>query len=148
MDSLGQIAKNIFKRRIARKAYVFSVMVFAAGLALLLYLSPYLDQNLFRTYAHSDISTFFAVFVYLLCIMLWSLCWIGLTLWLVARTAFRLNDIGTPGWPLALALYLLSVVNNYYPGPVTRWLIVISLIGLLCALLLPTGLCTRKPMKA
>lgn len=148
MDSLGQIAKNVFKRRIARKAYVFSVMVFAAGLALLLYLSPYLDQNLFRTYAHSDISTFFAVFVYLLCIMLWSLCWIGLTLWLVARTAFRLNDIGTPGWPLALALYLLSVVNNYYPGPVTRWLIVISLIGLLCALLLPTGLCTRKPMKA
>ena len=147
MDSLGQIAKNVFKRRIARKAYVFSVMVFAAGLALLLYLSPYLDQNLFRTYAHSDISTFFAVFVYLLCIMLWSLCWIGLTLWLVARTAFRLNDIGTPGWPLALALYLLSVVNNYYPGPVTRWLIVISLIGLLCALLLPTGLCTRKPMK-
>lgn len=112
MDSLGQIAKNVFKRRIARKAYVFSVMVFAAGLALLLYLSPYLDQNLFRTYAHSDISTFFAVFVYLLCIMLWSLCWIGLTLWLVARTAFRLNDIGTPGWPLALALYLLSVVNN------------------------------------
>ncbi|MFK3839340.1 MULTISPECIES: DUF805 domain-containing protein [Serratia] len=148
MDSLGQIAKNVFKRRIARKEYVFSVMVFAAGLALLLYLSPYLDQNLFRTYAHSDISTFFAVFVYLLCIMLWSLCWIGLTLWLVARTAFRLNDIGTPGWPLALALYLLSVVNNYYPGPVTRWLIVISLIGLLCALLLPTGLCTRKPMKA
>jgi len=148
VDSLGQIAKNVFKRRIARKAYVFSVMVFAAGLALLLYLSPYLDQNLFRTYAHSDISTFFAVFVYLLCIMLWSLCWIGLTLWLVARTAFRLNDIGTPGWPLALALYLLSVVNNYYPGPVTRWLIVISLIGLLCALLLPTGLCTRKPMKA
>lgn len=148
MDSLGQIAKNVFKRRIARKAYVFSVMVFAAGLALLLYLSPYLDQNLFRHYAHSDISTFFAVFVYLLCIMLWSLCWIGLTLWLVARTAFRLNDIGTPGWPLALALYLLSVVNNYYPGPVTRWLIVISLIGLLCALLLPTGLCTRKPMKA
>lgn len=148
MDSLGQIAKNVFKRRIARKEYVFSVMVFAAGLALLLYLSPYLDQNLFRNYAHSDISTFFAVFVYLLCIMLWSLCWIGLTLWLVARTAFRLNDIGTPGWPLALALYLLSVVNNYYPGPVTRWLIVISLIGLLCALLLPTGLCTRKPMKA
>ena len=148
MDSLGQIAKNVFKRRIARKEYVFSVMVFAAGLALLLYLSPYLDQNLFRTYAHSDISTFFAVFVYLLCIMLWSLCWIGLTLWLVARTAFRLNDIGTPGWPLALALYLLSVVNNYYPGPVMRWLIVISLIGLLCALLLPTGLCTRKPMKA
>ncbi|HCK01365.1 MAG TPA: hypothetical protein DHV72_15300 [Serratia grimesii] len=147
MDSLGQIAKNVFKRRMTRKEYVFSVIVFAAGLALLSYLSPYLDQNLFRTYANSDIGEFFAVFVYLLCIMLWSLCWIGLTFWLVARTAFRLNDIGTPGWPLALVLYLLSVVNNYYPGPVTRWLIVISLIGILCALLLPSGLRARKPMR-
>ncbi|MGO2437636.1 MAG: DUF805 domain-containing protein, partial [Serratia proteamaculans] len=79
-----------------------------------------------------------------LCIMFWSLSWISLTVWLVARTAFRLNDVGTPGWPLALVMYLLSVVNNYYPGPIQRWLVVISLIGVACALLLPTGWRTRK----
>lgn len=144
MDSLGQIAKNVFKRRITRREYLFSVAVFAAGLALLSYLSPYLDKNLFRAYAHSDIAEFFSVFVYLLCIMFWSLSWISLTVWLVARTAFRLNDVGTPGWPLALVIYLLSVVNNYYPGPIQRWLVVISLIGVVCALLLPSEWRTRK----
>ncbi|AGO56277.1 hypothetical protein SOD_c33130 [Serratia plymuthica 4Rx13] len=77
--------------------------------------------------------------------MLWSLFWIGLTLWFVARTAYRLNDVGTPGWPLALALYALSVVNNYHPGPVERWLIVISLIGILCALVLPSARRAGKP---
>lgn len=102
MDSLGQIAKNTFKKCIPRRAYLFSMLIFAAGLILLSYLSPYLDENRFRVYAHSDIGEFFAVFVYLLCIMLWSLGWIGLTLWFVARTAFRFNDIGTLGWPLAL----------------------------------------------
>ncbi|WP_238986599.1 DUF805 domain-containing protein [Serratia plymuthica] len=107
MDSLGQIARNVFKRRITRKNYVFSLAIFATGLTLLSFLSPYLDKNLFRAYAHSDIAAFFSVFLYLLCIMLWSLCWIGLTLWFVARTAYRLNDVGTPGWPLALALYAL-----------------------------------------
>ncbi|MDW5499152.1 DUF805 domain-containing protein [Pseudomonas lundensis] len=144
MDSLGQIAKNVFKRRIPRKEYAFSVIVFAAGLTLLSYLSPYLDKNLFRAYAHSDIAEFFSVFIYLLCIMLWSLGWIALTLWLVARTAFRLNDVGTPGWVLALVMYLLSVVNNYHPGPVQRWLILISLLGVACALLLPSEWRTRK----
>ncbi len=144
MDSLGQIAKNTFKKCIARRTYLFSMLIFAAGLILLSYLSPYLDENRFRVYAHSDIDEFFAVFVYLLCIMLWSLGWIGLTLWFVARTAFRFNDIGTLGWPLALMLYGLSVVNNYHPGPVERWLILISLLGLLCALLLPSGFLARK----
>lgn len=144
MDSLGQIAKNTFQRRIARRTYALSVLIFAAGLTLLSCLSPYLDENRFRVYAHSDIGEFFAVFVYLLCIMLWSLWWIGLTLWFVARTAFRFNDIGTLGWPLALVLYGLSVVNNYHPGPVERWLILISLLGLLCALLLPSGFRTPK----
>ncbi|MGB8667794.1 MAG: hypothetical protein WCD24_24080 [Serratia inhibens] len=38
-----------------------------------------------------------------------------------------------------MALYALSVVNNYHPGPVERWLIVISLIGVLCALALPSN---------
>ncbi|AHY08543.1 DUF805 domain-containing protein [Serratia plymuthica] len=145
MDSLGQIARNVFKRRITRKNYVFSLAIFATGLTLLSFLSPYLDKNLFRAYAHSDIAAFFSVFVYLLCIMLWSLFWIGLTLWFVARTAYRLNDVGTPGWPLALALYALSVVNNYHPGPVERWLIVISLIGILCALVLPSARRAGKP---
>lgn len=148
MDSLGQIAKNVFKRRIQRKSYVFSLIIFAGGLTVLSFLSPYLDKNLFRAYAHSDIAAFFSVFVYLLCIMLWSMCWIGLTLWFVARTAFRLNDVGTPGWPLALALYALSVVNNYHPGPVERWLIVISLIGVLCALALPSNGRAGKPKQA
>ncbi|WP_346828473.1 DUF805 domain-containing protein [Serratia inhibens] len=148
MDSLGQIAKNVFKRRIQRKAYIFSLIIFAGGLTTLSFLSPYLDKNLFRTYAHSDITEFFSVFVYLLCIMLWSLCWIGLTLWFVARTAFRLNDVGTPGWPLALALYALSVVNNYHPGPVECWLLVISLIGVLCALALPSSGRAGKPEQA
>ena len=148
MDSLGQIAKNVFKRRIQRKPYVFSLIIFAGGLTVLSFLSPYLDKNLFRTYAHSDIAAFFSVFVYLLCIMLSSLCWIGLTLWFVARTAFRFNDVGTPGWPLALALYALSVVNNYHPGPVERWLIVISLIGILCALALPSNGRAGKPKQA
>ncbi|MEB6539245.1 DUF805 domain-containing protein [Serratia plymuthica] len=145
MDSLGQIARNVFKRRITRKNYVFSLAIFATGLTLLSFLSPYLDKNLFRAYAHSDIAAFFSVFVYLLCIMLWSLFWIGLMLWFVARTAYRLNDVGTPGWPLALALYALSVVNNYHPGPVERWLIVISLIGILCALVLPSARRAGKP---
>ncbi|MBL3525531.1 DUF805 domain-containing protein [Serratia plymuthica] len=145
MDSLGQIARNVFKRRITRKNYVFSLAIFATGLTLLSFLSPYLDKNLFRAYAHSDIAAFFSVFVYLLCIMLWSLFWIGLTLWFVAPTAYRLNDVGTPGWPLALALYALSVVNNYHPGPVERWLIVISLIGILCALVLPSARRAGKP---
>lgn len=148
LDSLGQIAKNVFKRRIQRKAYIFSLIIFAGGLTALSFLSPYLDKNLFRTYAHSDITEFFSVFVYLLCIMLWSLCWIGLTLWFVARTAFRLNDVGTPGWPLALALYALSVVNNYHPGPVECWLLVISLIGVLCALALPSSGRAGKPEQA
>lgn len=148
MDSLGQIARNVFKRRIKRKTYVFSLVIFSTGLTLLSFLSPYLDKNLFRAYAHSDIAAFFSVFVYLLCIMLWSLCWIGLMLWFVARTAFRLNDVGTPGWPLALALYALSVVNNYHPGPVERWLIVISLIGVLCALVLPSSCRAGKPAQA
>ncbi|UNK29579.1 DUF805 domain-containing protein [Serratia plymuthica] len=148
MDSLGQIARNDFKRRITRKNYVFSLAIFATGLTLLSFLSPYLDKNLFRAYAHSDIAAFFSVFLYLLCIMLWSLCWIGLTLWFVARTAYRLNDVGTPGWPLALALYALSVVNNYHPGPVERWLIVISLIGVLCALVLPSARRAGKPEQA
>ncbi|AEF46698.1 protein of unknown function DUF805 [Serratia sp. AS12] len=148
MDSLGQIARNVFKRRITRKNYVFSLVIFATGLTLLSFLSPYLDKNLFRAYAHSDIAAFLSVFIYLLCIMLWSLFWIGLTLWFVARTAFRLNDVGTPGWPLALALYALSVVNNYHPGPVERWLIVISLIGVLCALVLPSAPRAGKPEPA
>ncbi|CAI1792958.1 DUF805 domain-containing protein [Serratia plymuthica] len=148
MDSLGQIARNVFKRRITRKNYVFSLAIFATGLTLLSFLSPYLDKNLFRAYAHSDIAAFFSVFVYLLCIMLWSLFWIGLTLWFVARTAYRLNDVGTPGWPLALALYALSVVNNYHPGPVERWLIVINLIGVLCALVLPSARRAGKPEQA
>lgn len=148
MDSLGQIARNVFKRRITRKNYVFSLVIFATGLTLLSFLSPYLDKNLFRAYAHSDIAAFLSVFIYLLCIMLWSLFWIGLTLWFVARTAFRLNDVGTPGWPLALALYALSVVNNYHPGPVERWLIVISLIGVLCALVLPSARRAGKPEPA
>lgn len=148
LDSLGQIAKNVFKRRIQRKAYIFSLIIFACSLTALSFLSPYLDKNLFRTYAHSDITEFFSVFVYLLCIMLWSLCWIGLTLWFVARTAFRLNDVGTPGWPLALALYALSVVNNYHPGPVECWLLVISLIGVLCALALPSSGRAGKPEQA
>ncbi|MGQ8706861.1 DUF805 domain-containing protein [Serratia sp. TSA_198.1] len=148
MDSLGQIARNVFKRRITRKNYVFSLAIFATGLTLLSFLSPYLDKNLFRAYAHSDIAAFFSVFLYLLCIILWSLCWIGLTLWFVARTAYRLNDVGTPGWPLALALYALSVVNNYHPGPVERWLIVISLIGVLCALVLPSARRAGKPEPA
>ncbi|WP_434460977.1 DUF805 domain-containing protein [Serratia plymuthica] len=148
MDSLGQIARNVFKRRITRKNYVFSLAIFATGLTLLSFLSPYLDKNLFRAYAHSDIAAFFSVFLYLLCIMLWSLFWIGLTLWFVARTSYRLNDVGTPGWPLALALYALSVVNNYHPGPVERWLIVISLIGVLCALVLPSARRAGKPEQA
>lgn len=144
MDSLGQIAKDLFTRRIARKRYLFSLIFFAAGITLLPLLSPYLDKNHFRAHAQGDTQEFFSVLLYLLCIMLWSLVWLSLIVWFVARTAFRLNDVALPGWLLALAMYFCGVVNNYHPGPVQRWLPIVSLLGVLCALLLPPNLFARK----
>ncbi|CAI0698372.1 hypothetical protein [Serratia ficaria] len=142
LDSLGHIAKSVFTRRITRRNYVFSTIVFAAGIALLSLLSPYLDKNHFCNHAHGDSAKFHAVLLYLLCVMAWSLCWLGLIVRFVAHTAFRLNDVALPGWPLAL--YLCGVINNYCPGAMPRWLPLISLIGVLCALLLPPRLLARR----
>ena len=56
--------------------------------------------------------------LYLLCIMVWALFCFGPVTWFMAKTAFRLNDIGLPGWALAVACYVCSVLNNYSPA---RW---------------------------
>jgi hypothetical protein len=85
------------------------------------------------------------VLLYLLCIMVWALFCFGLVTWFMAKTAFRLNDIGLPGWALAVACYVCSVLNNYSPGPVARWLPLFSLAVMICALLLPPGGLRRKP---
>ncbi|WP_275078146.1 hypothetical protein [Serratia plymuthica] len=39
-------------------------------------------------------------------------------------------------------------MRSYHPGPVERWLIVISLIGVLCALVLPSARRAGKPEQA
>ncbi|HGM6656586.1 MULTISPECIES: hypothetical protein [Serratia] len=83
--------------------------------------------------------------LYLLCIMVWALFCFGLVAWFMAKTAFRLNDIGLPGWALAAACYVCSVLNNYSPGPVARWLPLFSLAVMICALLLPPGGLRRRP---
>lgn len=80
------------------------------------------DKNHFRAHAHGDTEEFVSVLLYLLCIMVWALFCFGLVTWFMAKTAFRLNDIGLPGWALAVACYVCSVLNNYSPGPVARWL--------------------------
>ncbi|MEW7000642.1 hypothetical protein M5585_11015 [Serratia ureilytica] len=85
---------------------------------LLSFLSTYLDKNHFRAHAHGDTEEFVSVLLYLLCIMVWALFCFGLVAWFMAKTAFRLNDIGLPGWALAAACYVCSVLNNYSPA---RW---------------------------
>lgn len=123
----------------------FSLAIFAVGIVLLSFLSTYLDKNHFRAHAHGDTEEFVSVLLYLLCIMVWALFCFGLVAWFMAKTAFRLNDIGLPGWALAVACYVCSVLNNYSPGPVARWLPLFSLAGMICALLLPPDGLRRKP---
>ncbi|AYZ29696.1 DUF805 domain-containing protein [Serratia sp. FDAARGOS_506] len=145
MESLGQLAQALYRGRVSRKAFIFSLVIFAIGIVLLSFLSTYLDKNHFRAHAHSDIAEFVSVLLYLLCIMVWALVCFGLVTWFMAKTAFRFNDIGLPGWALAVACYVCSVLNNYSPGPVARWLPLFSLAGMICALLLPPDGLRRKP---
>ncbi|WP_312425113.1 DUF805 domain-containing protein [Serratia sp. (in: enterobacteria)] len=145
MDSLGQLAKDLYRGRISRKPFVFSLAIFAVGIVLLSFLSTYLDKNHFRAHAHGDTEEFVSVLLYLLCIMVWALFCFGLVAWFMAKTAFRLNDIGLPGWALAVACYVCSVLNNYSPSPVARWLPLFSLAVMICALLLPPDVRRRKP---
>lgn len=145
MESLGQLAKDLYRGRISRKPFIFSLAIFAIGIVLLSFLSTYLDKNHFRAYAHGDGAEFVSVLLYLLCIMVWALFYFGLVTWFMAKTAFRLNDIGLPGWALAVACYVCSVLNNYSPGPAARWLPLFSLAVMVCALLLPPDGLRRKP---
>ncbi|WP_350024286.1 DUF805 domain-containing protein [Serratia marcescens] len=145
MDSLGQLAKDLYRGRISRKPFVFSLAIFAVGIVLLSFLSTYLDKNHFRAHAHGDTEEFVSVLLYLLCIMVWALFCFGLVAWFMAKTAFRLNDIGLPGWMLAITCYVCSVLNNYATGPVARWLPLFSLAVMICALLLPPDGLRRKP---
>ena len=96
MESLGQLAKDLYRGRISRKPFIFSLAIFAIGIVLLSFLSTYLDKNHFRTHAHGDGAEFVSVLLYLLCIMVWALFCFGLVTWFMAKTAFRLNDIGLP----------------------------------------------------
>ncbi|MEX5716402.1 DUF805 domain-containing protein [Serratia sp. B1] len=116
MESLGQLAKDLYRGRISRKPFIFSLAIFAIGIVLLSFLSTYLDKNHFRAHAHGDGAEFVSVLLYLLCIMVWALFCFGLVTWFMAKTAFRLNDIGLPGWALAVACYVCSVLNNYSPA--------------------------------
>ncbi|MDI9227903.1 DUF805 domain-containing protein, partial [Serratia bockelmannii] len=134
MESLGQLTKDLYRGRISRKPFVFSLAIFAVGIVLLSFLSTYLDKNHFRAHAHGDTEEFVSVLLYLLCIMVWALFCFGLVAWFMAKTAFRLNDIGLPGWVLAVTCYVCSVLNNYSPGPVARWLPLFSLAVMICAL--------------
>ncbi|WP_439067548.1 DUF805 domain-containing protein [Serratia ureilytica] len=145
MESLGQLAKDLYRGRISRKPFIFSLAIFAIGIVLLSFLSTYLDKNHFRAHAHGDGAEFVSVLLYLLCIMVWALFCFGLVTWFMAKTAFRLNDIGLPGWALAVACYVCSVLNNHSPGPVARWLPLFSLAVMVCALLLPPDGLRRKP---
>lgn len=145
MESLGQLAKDLYRGRISRKPFIFSLTIFAIGIVLLSFLSTYLDKNHFRAHAHGDGAEFVSVLLYLLCIMVWALFCFGLVTWFMAKTAFRLNDIGLPGWALAVACYVCSVLNNYSPGPAVRWLPLFSLAVMVCALLLPPDGLRRKP---
>lgn len=145
MESLGQLAKDLYRGRISRKPFVFSLAIFAVGIVLLSFLSTYLDKNHFRAHAHGDTEEFVSVLLYLLCIMVWALFCFGLVAWFMAKTAFRLNDIGLPGWMLAVTCYVCSALNNYAPGPVARWLPLFSLAVMICALLLPPDGLRRKP---
>ncbi|MGP2865318.1 hypothetical protein ACTVMW_24775 [Serratia bockelmannii] len=97
MESLGQLTKDLYRGRISRKPFVFSLAIFAVGIVLLSFLSTYLDKNHFRAHAHGDTEEFVSVLLYLLCIMVWALFCFGLVAWFMAKTAFRLNDIGLPG---------------------------------------------------
>lgn len=145
MESLGQLANNLYHRRATRKTFAFSTAIFAIGIALLSFLSTYLEKNHFRAHGQSDTEEFVSALLYLLCIMVWALFCFGLVAWFMANAAFRLNDIGLPGWALAVVCYVCSVLNNYSPGPVARWLPLLSLIGITCALLLPPDLLRRRP---
>lgn len=102
------------------------------------------DKNHFRAHAHGDTEEFVSVLLYLLCIMVWALFCFGTVTWFMAKTAFRLNDIGLPGWALAVACYVCSVLNNYSPA---RWRAGCrcSAAVMICALLLPPGGLRRKP---
>ncbi|BEO05146.1 DUF805 domain-containing protein [Serratia marcescens] len=145
MESLGQLAKDLYRGRVSRKPFIFSLVIFAIGIVLLSFLSTYLDKNHFRAHAHGDTAEFVSVLLYLLCIMVWALFCFGLVTWFMAKTAFRFNDIGLPGWAMAVACYVCSVLNNYSPGPMARWLPLFSLAGMICALLLPPDGLRRKP---
>ncbi|ONK16660.1 hypothetical protein [Serratia sp. S119] len=118
MESLGQLTKDLYRGRISRKPFIFSLAIFAVGIVLLSFLSTYLDKNHFRAHAHGDTEEFVSVLLYLLCIMVWA---------------------------LAVACYVCSVLNNYSPGPVARWLPLFSLAVMICALLLPPGGLRRRP---
>ena len=41
MESLGQLAKDLYRGRISRKPFVFSLAIFAVGIVLLSFLSTY-----------------------------------------------------------------------------------------------------------
>ena len=47
MESLGQLAKDLYRGRISRKPFVFSLAIFAVGIVLLSFLSTYLDKTIF-----------------------------------------------------------------------------------------------------